>query len=553
MRPELEIKSGDQVRKIPLEGERITLGRAHSNDLCYPDDASLSRTHACLERVADGWSVSDMGSKNGTMLNGRRIAGVEPFQPGDRLSLGQLAVTYLDGSVADTGNVVFVAGSEPTGPAATVMTSLEGLLSGETTSPLAHPAGVPTPDDQNAFQLPVVRALIHAGRELAGDRPLDELFPLILELSIETVGAERGVVMTLEKGELTTRAVRGDGFRISTSVRDRVVKEKTSMLVHDTSQEELLRNQMSVVGQQIRSLMAAPLQTENDVIGLIYVDSQLMGRQFTPDDLSLLTVLANVAAIRIDHASHLQLQQQEQRRTADLESAAEIQRAILPSDAPHVERVDLAGHNAPCRTVGGDYYDFFAYPDGRVGLVVADVAGKGMAAALLMANLQARVQMLAVDLDDLALLMGKLDQAVAAHSPANRFITMFLGVIDPEAGTLTYCNAGHNPPLLIGESGPRALGEAGTVLGMLPELGYEQYETPFASGDMLVVYSDGVTEAADAEGEEFELERLTRLLESRRQDPCADIVSAVNQALTDFTGAAPAEDDVTIVVARRRS
>jgi serine phosphatase RsbU (regulator of sigma subunit) len=419
------------------------------------------------------------------------------------------------------------------------------------TSARPRPGLDPAPG-QPVFDHPVVQALIRAGRELAGHQPIEELFRLILDLSIKAVGAERGVVMALEGGELVSQAVHGEGFRISTMVRDRVMQEKASVLVRNIQHEEALRMQLSISEQQIHSLMAVPLQTESEVIGLIYVDSRLFVREFTADDLNLLTVLANHAAIRIDLERYLRLKEADARRTRDLEQAAEIQRGILPRAAPDVRGLDIAGHNAACRTVGGDYFDFIPYDDGRWALVVGDVAGKGMSAALLMSSLQARVQLLAVEGTDLATLMSRLDHAIASRCPQNRFVTLFLCVIDAATGEASYCNAGHNPALLVRASGEvLPLAAMGTVLGILPDLGYQEQRFRLEPGDLIAIYSDGVTEATNGEDEEFGAERLAELLIARRDETADDIVHAVNDALSDWTGGGPPEDDITLVVARR--
>lgn len=550
---ELQIQAPDaQLRRVPLDADHYTLGRAQGNDLCYAEDASLSRRHLAIDREGSNWAVTDLQSKNGTLVNGVRLEGQHLLQPGDRLTVGQLIISFVDPARPANESVVFVPGAaRELDRSATVMTSLEGLLSGESTGEVAQRAGA-TFDARRAFDLPIVRALIRAGRELAGHQPLEELFQLILELSIDAVGAERGVLMTIEGGRLQSRAVHGEGFRISTTVRDRVLHNKTSLLVRDIGQEKALLNQLSISEQQIHSLMAVPLQTENEVIGLVYVDSRLFVHEFTPDDLNLLTVLANVAAIRIDHERHKQLQRLEQRRTLDLEQAAEIQRALLPKDAPQIAGLDLAGYNAPCRTVGGDYYDFITYPDGRVAVVLGDVAGKGMSAALMMSSLQARVRLLAEDLSDLAGMMGRLDKSVATNCPNNRFITMFMVVIDPGTGEAVCCNAGHNPALLVRASGEvQRLEAAGTVLGILPDLGYEEQRIVLGRGDLIAVYSDGVTEAVRGDDEEFGEERLTALIRDKRALGSKAIVDAVTSALEEWTGDAPPADDVTLVVAHR--
>jgi serine phosphatase RsbU (regulator of sigma subunit) len=186
--------------------------------------------------------------------------------------------------------------------------------------------------------------------------------------------------------------------------------------------------------------------------------------------------------------------------------------------------------------------------------VLADVAGKGMSAALLMSNLQARVQILAEEPTGLDRFMARLDQALARHCPSNRFITMFMALIDPQSGAMPYCNAGHNPALLVRATGQvERLEAGGTVLGMLPELGYTESKAHLEEGDLLAVYSDGVTESTNPGGEEFGEGRLAELLVQQRGLPAAQVIDGVLGALAEWTEAAPAEDDLTLVVARRPS
>jgi sigma-B regulation protein RsbU (phosphoserine phosphatase) len=296
-----------------------------------------------------------------------------------------------------------------------------------------------------------------------------------------------------------------------------------------------------------------PLPADNEVIGLIYVDSRSFGRRFADADLILLSVFANVAAIRIDRERHLELRQQEEFRTRDLQQAAEIQRGILPGRPPTLDGLDLAGHNAPCQTVGGDFYDFIPYADGRLGLVLADVAGKGMAAAMLVSNLQACVRLLTEEPPGLATLVARLNKSMAARCPANRFITLFMIVVDPRTGEATYCNAGHNPALIVRATGEvEELKAVGVVLGFLPDVVYEEHPARLAEGDMLVLYSDGITEATDADTTQFGEERFKEILVARRNDTAADIVAAVVSAVAAWCPSDVADDDITIIVARRR-
>jgi len=550
------------TEKVLLQGDRLAVGRSRDNDFHCPDDASLSRRHMVLERKGEEWVVRDLESKNGTYLNGARIQGPQPLRAGDRIRAGDLVLVFDPaGREVTAENVVFYAEPEWGAPRpATVTLRLDGLLRRETgpaagaDPPAAAAAAVPPagPAPAVSLQSPAVGALIRAGRELAGHRPLPELFRMILDLSLEAVGADRGVLMTLEGEQLVPRAVRGEGFRISTAVRDQVLREKNSLLVRDTRLDEAFRSRQSILAQDVRTMMAVPLQTEDRVIGLVYVDSPHLVREFTPDDLNLLTVLGNVAATRIEHERLQQVEQAQQLLERDLEQAAEIQRMLLPAAPPVVPGVELAGHNAACRTVGGDYYDFLPCPEGRVALVLGDVSGKGIPAALLMASLQARIQALAEEPCGPGRLLGRLNRMLAASSPTNRFVSLFFCVLDPRSGEMAWSNAGHNPPMLVRAGGRvERLEGGGMVLGVVADSTYEESRTLVEPGDLLALYSDGLTEARSPGDEEYGEGRLAEILREGRGRPLPEVIETAKAAVAAWRGGAPPEDDVTLVLARR--
>jgi serine phosphatase RsbU (regulator of sigma subunit) len=217
-----------------------------------------------------------------------------------------------------------------------------------------------------------------------------------------------------------------------------------------------------------------------------------------------------------------------------------------------VRGLDVAGHNAPSRTVGGDYYDFFPYGDSRIAMVLGDVSGKGMPASLLMMGLQARVQVLIEEPKSLAEAMTRLNRITSANCPANRFITLFFCILDSDTGDLTFCNAGHNPPLIIRANDEiEQLKGGGPVIGIIPSIEYRELHTTLREGDILVIYSDGVTEANSPMGEEFEIKGLAETVLRNRHESARTIISEINRDLLSYTGGAPPADDVTLIVARR--
>jgi phosphoserine phosphatase RsbU/P len=520
-----------------LNGSRLAVGRSSGVDLPFPEDTGLSRQHFAIESQADDeWAIQDLGSKNGTFVNNIPLKARLVLKPGDLITAGHLKIVYApEGATARTQpSVVVFEGEKGSGTTSSMAVTLEGALSNQTL--LFERGG----------------AKASAPQQLSENLPLGELFAVILGLAIKAVNAQRGVVLILENGELVAKAHRGEGFRISTKVRDDVIHQKMSVLVGDTGRDEAFKGRMSIVEQGVHTMMAAPLQAKDRIIGLIYVDSPHIFREFKEDDLSLLAVMANIAAVRIENVRLAEIEQAERILKRDLGQAAEIQRGILPEEAPQAPGLDLAGFNLPCRTVGGDYYGFVTYPSGRVGLALGDVSGKGMPAALMVMAFDARLRVLAEDEESPERLVTRLNKITCANCPSNRFITFFYGVADPTSGELAFANAGHNPPFVVRQSGEvESLNGGGPVLGIVPFAPYKQESIRLDPGDLLVIYSDGVTEANNVSEEEFGEERLVEVLRSHRGKPAGAIINAIMEALGKFTMGAPQGDDITLVVACR--
>ena len=529
-----------------LKKEKLSLGRSVDNDLAYPDDPWLSRFHLRFERQSGGWTVTDCKSRNGTIVNSATLKAPHPIKPGDRIYAGHLTIEVRDKESDSKQDVIrFVHQEEEKSTReATIVTSLDKVLGkAEQSDPRA---------DSSLHNARFVRALIRAGQELAGHSPLSELFPAILKLALSATGAKRGVILTVEDAELMVRASEGEGFSLSTGVRDRVIREKCSLVISDAQVDPAFRRQDSIVMQRVRSIMAVPLQTGDRVIGIIYVDNGTLMRPFSQEDLDLLTVMANVAAIRIEHARLAAIEQEDKVIEMELAQASEIQRSLLPPEAPHCHGYELAGLNIPCRTVGGDYYDFLPYQDGRLGLVVADVSGKGLPAAIWMASLQARVQMLLETAPDPATAVTVLNRNLAERGVLGRFITLFYGLLDPSSGHLFYSNAGHNYPLLLRANGDiESLRGNGLVMGISPTQRYDLLETCLRPGDTLALYSDGVTEALSGNNGEFGERGLGEFLRQHAHQCCGDMVNTLAETVRNWCGATSFADDFTVLLVRR--
>jgi serine phosphatase RsbU (regulator of sigma subunit) len=540
-----------ESKTVSLQQSALSLGRSSDNDLAYPNDPWLSRYHLAFERQGGGWAVRDCESRNGTMVNAVPLKDAHVLNPGDRIYAGHLTIEIRRETSELAQNVVsFVTPAHDSTPqVGTVVTNLEKVL-GQTRG--FHKTKF---DEITLTTTRVVRALIRAGQELSSHRPLEKLFEVILDLSLSAVDAARGVILTLERdGELAVRSIKGANFNISTAVRDRVLTEKCSLMISDAQLDEAFREQKSIVAHKVRSVMAVPLQAGERVIGLIYVDTGNLLKPFSQEDLDLLTVMANVAAIRIEQARLIEVEQSEKLMESELAAASEIQRGLLPTENPNFEGFEIAGFNLPCQTVGGDYYDYIPYHDGRLALVVGDVAGKGLSASLMMSSLQARVHMLAESSPDPATALTLLNLKTAERCPVGRFITFFYGVLDPVAGKLQYANAGHNLPLLVHADGSfEELSGHAMVMGILPDIRYQAYEATLAPGDMLALFSDGVTESRNPDkSQEFGEKRLADFLARHLSEPPQRIIEKLVEYVRSWSGQVAFADDFTMLIVRRK-
>ncbi|MBL8238172.1 MAG: SpoIIE family protein phosphatase [Bryobacterales bacterium] len=538
-------------RPIRLNASPFIMGRSETVNLPMPGDTMLSRQHCAFEWTAGAWVIRDLGSKNGTTVNGQPLVREHRLFSGDRIVAGRQVLEFevnkgtLPKPAPSPLEFVEDDAGVPMRPDSTFIIRLDSANFS------SKPSGALSVELERANRR--MDALVRAGRELASFKPIESLFGITLDLALDAVGAKRGVLMTLENGELITRANKGDGFRVSSAVRDKVMRERASLLVQDASADSLLRASQTIVQQNIKSLMAVPLQTESQVIGILYVDTPSLLHPFDAEALSLLTVFANIAAIRIEHARLVEVEHAERLMMHDLEQAADIQRNLFPQNPPQLPGLELSGRSLPCRSVGGDYFDYIPMADGRILVVVADVSGKGLAASLLMSSLQARVHALCELETDVAKLVSRLNHSIKANTPDNKFITGFFAAIHPDTGEMEYSNAGHNAPVIARQSGKTELLTAGgPVLGILPNITYAGGRTRLDRGDLLVMYSDGVSEAPNAKGDEFGEEPVAQIAAACIDRSADEVLMEIARQLRAFLGDCSPTDDVTMVVARKR-
>lgn len=389
---------------------------------------------------------------------------------------------------------------------------------------------------------------------------LDEVLNRVMDEVIAVTHAERGFVMLQDSdGLLHFHAARGidqqtidtPEFHISRGLVDRVAAEGQPLLTSDAQSDDRLSMRHSVVHLGLRSILCVPMHFRDKLVGVIYVDNRLQAGIFTQADLELLTAVAASAAIAIDNARLYRLAVEKGRLERELQMARDLQHSLLPQYAPHFPGWQFVARWQPARQVAGDFYDFL--PTGeRLGLIIADVSDKGMAAALFMALSRS---ILRASLSHAAPVDGitQANRLICADAANGMFVTLFYGLLDPATGELTYVNAGHDPPLQYRAATDEweMLWPTGPVLGIDESMSYEQHTIQLDSDDFLLLYTDGVTDAINSRQQEYGRVRLRQIVATERRAPAVKLMGALERDLHDFVDGSDPFDDVTILLVKR--
>ena len=294
-----------------------------------------------------------------------------------------------------------------------------------------------------------------------------------------------------------------------------------------------------------------PLPYGEKLFGFICIGRKSGGEDYEPEELRILSSLAPQIALSGENLELIEDQLNRRRMEEQLAFARHIQESLLPGELPSSDKLELAASSRSCLEVAGDYYDVFPLPDGRTVTAIGDVAGKGAGAALLMANLQASLRTAISVGGELVEALSTMNRQLYDSTPSDMFASLFVGLLDPDSCELEYVNAGHNPPLLFTPGGEcRSLETGGLILGVTRNAIYRSGSEHVSEGDLLLMFTDGITEAMDEAGAEFGLDRLQWLVRSNPGLPADDLIRAIEQEVDSFRSGAPVRDDQTLVVAR---
>ncbi len=550
--PQLIIKTSDRPpEQFPLSQLRVTIGRSARSDICIPD-AFASRLHAEVRKEGDAFWLQDLGSANGTRYNGSHITMPIPLISGGEIQIGETTIVFEDERFTKRKNATLIAdNTQVLDPSMTISFSSARNSTAEIL------------DSQFSSRNDLLALISKVGVALLSSKGLDDTLNQIAALVFEAVPAERCVVMLRDETEeggmkIMVARLRGkdekiEEVRISTTVMNEVMKNGKSVLTADAQHDPRFASQtMALLG--IRSVLAVPLSvSETEIFGIIYADSPTDKSTFTEEHLNILTTLASVASIRVENARLIEQRFERERMERELELAKEIQQSFQPSAPPVMDDYEFQGISFSCYEIGGDYYDFILQDDGQTLIALGDVSGKGTAAALLMSSLHASIHAQVAAKTSLYEMVKSVNLYLAENTPSNRFITLFIAGLDPQTGILNYINAGHNPPLVGRADGKvEQLESGGFPLGIMPMAEYEVGQIELKSGEALVIYSDGVTEAVNEKDEEFGMERLIEVIRKNLKASASGLRDKVESALSSFTQTTPANDDITLVIVKRK-
>ncbi|MGM0465980.1 MAG: SpoIIE family protein phosphatase [Acidobacteriota bacterium] len=539
-----------------LSQDKISMGRSGENEISI-SDPFCSGSHAQIKRSGKDFILKDNDSKNGTFLNGEKIKSEVKLKEGDEILIGSTRIVFNK----KLSTHVEFTDSSSSANVNTIMNLEEVLRKPDISTTIEA--------TERAFDIEKIKkehkalsVISEVSKTLVLHKPLHELLEHIMDLICENLPMDRGVLMIKEGNpvqyipkviRINNTGLMNKKINVSQSIVDMAVNKHSSILVSDVQADPRFKAQESVVRFNISSAMCVPLWNNKEIIGIIYADRISLNKQFNEEDLKLLTLLSNLAAVKIENSRLIDKSIEQEKMEKELDLAAKIQKDFLPKKDPDIEDYEISGRNIPCYQVGGDYYDYIPIDNNRIGIAIGDVSGKGVGASLLMASLRASLHSEVnkdISVEDMAC---RLNDFVNKSSAINSFITFFFLELDKKNGDYKYVNAGHNPPVVVNKKGnTHCLESCGLGLGMFPSVSYEWKKGHLDPGDMIVLYTDGITESRNKKNEEFGEKGLKDFIKKHRKCVPQEIMDKLFKCLNDFISGEDRMDDMTAVVIKRK-
>lgn len=546
---------GNRFYSLTLEPGTYVIGRKTASDeqLCdfYIHDRTVSRKHAEIEVSADGNEVNikDLGSHNGTCVNGQRVNGETKARKDDVVMFGQVEFRLADLNESSkpetkTPTTTQLAQYDPS---KSVVLDIKEAL-----QPL--PAKV--------TDIPELwGTLSEMARMLVLTEPKETMLQRSLALVSKVVPAERLAVLSTSedrKNVYTDALLLPTGkdpgtFTLSKTIINEILTNKTSIVIGDAADDPRFSEQASIVASDLKSAMAVPLFDEGKVLGILYADTTNPLHRYSNDYLRLFATFGNIIASRLLNYALLHERHEKEIMEAELTRAANIQKNLLAKEVPQLSGYLIHPFQEQCQAVGGDLYDLALLDDGRLVFLVADVSGKGMGAALLMSNILASFRIQYSDNQfDLPTAVRDVSRQLHRYTAAEDFATLFIGSVDPGTNTLSYINAGHNPPLIAKADGSKKyLDPQGTMIGAFDFSDWAPDKIELAPGDLLFVFTDGVSEANNCNADQYGEERFEKLIIASRTEKPKEIAGKLFEDIMKFVDDEPRSDDITMLFIKR--
>lgn len=546
-----------QAKVVELNEMEVTIGRLPDCEVQLPSNM-VSRKHARVYRLGSRYALEDLGSGNGTFVNGQKIEGAYQLKPNDRLKFGPILVRYESDEVIPGENDASrrallnaarnsaVEISEDQGHAtATILGSLES---------------------NGGFNLLDVRpqeklkAVLDISRALAGTLEVEKLLPRILDSLFQIFpAADRGCILLkdVRTGDMVTRAMKhrreseDASVKLSRTILNTVLDQKKGILSADATSDARFDASESISSLTIRSMMCVPmLDLQGEPVGIINIDTQNPLTQFKSEDLDIMLTVAGQAALSYESAKLLQSYVQKQKQDNEMNIARNVQHALLPETLPNISGYEFFASYDSAQAVGGDYYDIIATRDGRIWLAFGDVAGKGVPASLVMSRMSSVVRSVSEFVTDAAEAVSRINDHMCAKAVEGRFVTFVLIILDIQKHHMQVVNAGHMSPMIRKADGsieefPEE--SVGVPIGVIEGFPFDSVERDLHSGETVVIYTDGVSEAMNPKSELYGMEKLREFITRGAPNPALLGVS-IREDVRKHANGREQNDDITLMV-----
>lgn len=558
-----------EKRQFSIDKNEISIGRDKDNDLRI-DDETVSRLHAKVTRKNGKYLLEDF-SRNGTLLNNQAV--LEPTQLPDQSEIQICDVTFIFsvGEITAPKKFPVAQGINSDSNASSPTINQSNVLFDEfeeivdVSASVSFQLDIPSHHSHNhakpELKLRLLTNITHALSEsVERDEVLTKILDFLFELFTE---ADRGfIVLKNDEGKLeplgfkTRGAQTDEKVRISKTIAKTVMGNRHPIISSDAAMDDRFDMSQSIVDFRIRSIMCAPLiNSKDEAIGVIQLDTLKQSIVFDNEDLETLVTVAMQASLAIQKSDLFLDFKRAQSIRADLELAHELQQRFLPQSSPDTEEFEFFSYYKAMQQVGGDYYDFVALENNQLAIIMADVVGHGIAAALYMAKISAESRFALATSKTAIEAVQKMNNNLSGLN-IDRFVTLALCVLDLNTNKMTVVNAGHMPPILrksaTGEIIQLAEEESGLPLGIMEDFEYESIEIQIDPGDQIVLYTDGINEAMNAEGEQLTTDSMIADMASGQAKNPEAIGNLIRESVARHTGRHPAIDDACLVCFGRK-